>query len=85
MLMSNCYTIVAGNDRPQYSAKAISALAQALEKGNFVALVRHVSRADVPPKLGILKPVLLEDIDALYFIRVIITNFFYMSLLLRFI
>ncbi|KAI8144114.1 SPOC like C-terminal domain-containing protein [Fennellomyces sp. T-0311] len=70
MLMSNCYVIVAGNDRPKYAAKALSALAQALQKGNLVALVRHVTRADAPPKLGILKPVLQEDIDALYYIRV---------------
>ncbi|KAI9497325.1 SPOC like C-terminal domain-containing protein [Zychaea mexicana] len=68
--MSNVYTIVGGSDQPVFAAKAISAFAQALGKNNWVALVRHVSRANVPPRLGILKPVLREDIDALYFVRV---------------
>ncbi|KAI9244988.1 SPOC like C-terminal domain-containing protein [Phascolomyces articulosus] len=70
MEMSNVYVIVAGSHRPLYAAKAISAFAQALERRKSVALVRYVSRENVPPKLAIIKPVLQDDVDALYFVRV---------------
>ncbi|KAI7849840.1 SPOC like C-terminal domain-containing protein [Circinella umbellata] len=68
--MANVYTIVAGVDRPNFAAKAISAFAFALQKSSSVALVRYVYRANVPPKLAILKPCIDDNIEALYFTQV---------------
>ena len=72
--MANVYTIVAGTDRPNFAAKAISAFAFALQKSASVALVRYVSRPNVPPKLAILKPCTDDDIEALYFTQVSFFN-----------
>lgn len=69
-MISQVYVLVAGNHRPKFSGLALSALARALNEKYAVALVRHVSRQDVPPKLGILTPFFEPDIDMLYFVQV---------------
>lgn len=68
--MSNVYVITAGSYNSAYAGMAISVLAQTMRKMSTVALVRHVSRANVPPKLAVLYPYFAESVDALHFVQV---------------
>lgn len=61
--MSQVYVVVPGNDKPTFSATALSAFAQVLDQRKCYALVRYVSRIDSPPKIGILIPYIEKDDD----------------------
>ncbi|KAI9322484.1 SPOC like C-terminal domain-containing protein, partial [Dichotomocladium elegans] len=69
-MRGNTYFVLAGSSNPRFAGRAISALAHALRRNDAVALVRHVTRDNVPPKIGILIPFFAEDVDCLRFVQI---------------
>jgi len=44
---------------------ALSSIIQAMEEKNFMAIARWVSRDGMDPKMGVLKPVLFDNVNCL--------------------